>query len=256
MATASERFGRIASNFVTSEVHSASPSIAHLHELLTGYPIGAVCDVACGAGHLALSFSGRVTKIAAVDPAPQMLAAVRELAAARACEIETHQAFAETMPFVDGQFDLVMSRLAPHHFTDLRLGLKEMNRILRIGGLLAIIDLEGNEDPELDEFNHRLEVLHDPTHVRSYTADVWREVVEQLGFKIVVFETKRSEKPTGVTVHRWCEIANSGESAEAEIMRLLSNADSSALACLGIRKENGSFLMPIRTVILLAEKLE
>jgi ubiquinone/menaquinone biosynthesis C-methylase UbiE len=133
------------------------------------------------------------------------------------------------MPFVDGDFDLVMSRLAPHHSTDLRLGLKEMSRILRIGGLLAIIDLEGSENPELDEFNHRLEVLHDPTHVRSYTADVWRKVIEQLGFMVIVFETKRSEKPTGVTVHRWCEIANSGESAEAEIMRLLSTPTAARL---------------------------
>jgi ubiquinone/menaquinone biosynthesis C-methylase UbiE len=255
MTTASERFGRIASNFVTSEVHSAGPSIAHLHELLSGHPIEAVCDVACGAGHLALSFSGKAARIVAVDPAPKMLAAVRKLAAAKGCEIETHQAFAEAMPFVDGHFDVVMSRLAPHHFADLRLCLKEMGRILKVGGLLSIIDLEGNDDPTLDDFNHRLEVLHDPTHVRSYTARSWRAVVEQIGFRIVAFEVERSEKPGGVTVHRWCEITNSGEKAEAEIMRLLSNADCSVLDRLGICRENGTFLMPIRTVILVAQKI-
>jgi len=160
------------------------------------------------------------------------------------------------MPFVDGQFDVVMSRLAPHHFADLRLSLKEMKRVLKSGGLLAIIDIVGNDDPILDEFNHRLEVLHDPTHVMSYTAGAWREVVEGIGLRIIALESNRSEKPSGVSVHRWCEIANSGEGAEAEIMRLLSYADSSMLEHLGIRQENGTFLMPVRTVILLAQKLE
>ena len=255
MTTASERFGRIASNFVKSEIHSASPSIAHLHELLKGHSIEAVCDVACGAGHLGLSFCGKAQSIVAVDPAPQMLAVVRDLAAGKSCAIETHQAFAEALPFPDGQFDVVMSRLAPHHFADLQLSLKEMKRILKVGGLLAIIDLEGSDDPILDDFNHRLEVLHDPTHVRSYTARTWQTVIAQMGCRIVAFETERSEKPGGVTVHRWCEVTNSGDKAEAEIMHLLSNADNSMLERLGVRQENGNFLMPIRTVILVAQKI-
>jgi SAM-dependent methyltransferase len=255
VTTASERFGQIASNFVTSEVHSAGPSIARLHELLDGYPIDAVCDVACGAGHLALSFCGKATNIAAVDPAPQMLAAARDLAAAKGCEIRTYNAFAEAIPFGNGQFDVVMSRLAPHHFADLRLSLREMKRVLKNRGLLAIIDIVGNDDPIVDELNHRLELLHDPTHVRSHTATAWREVVEGIGLRIIAIETNRSETPHGVSVHRWCEIANSGEAAEAAIMRLLSISPSSMLERLGIRQENGAFLMPVKTLILLAEKL-
>jgi ubiquinone/menaquinone biosynthesis C-methylase UbiE len=255
MTTASDRFGRIASNFVTSEVHSAGTSIARLHELLSGLSIESVCDVACGAGHLAVSFSGRAAHIVAVDPAPQMLAAVRDLAASKNCAIETHEAFAEAMPFVDGHFDVVTSRLAPHHFAELTLCLKEMRRILKVGGLLCIIDLEGNDDPTLDEFNHRLQLLHDPTHVRSYTAKLWRVVVEEVGFRIIALEAERLEKPDGVTVHRWCETTNSGEKAEAEIVRLLTDAECSVLDGLGIRQENGTFLMPVRTLILVAEKI-
>jgi hypothetical protein len=137
----------------------------------------------------------------------------------------------------------------------LQLSLKEMKRILKVGGLLAIIDLEGSDDPILDDFNHRLEVLHDPTHVRSYTARTWQTVIAQMGCRIVAFETERSEKPGGVTVHRWCEVTNSGDKAEAEIMNLLSNADRGVLERLGVRQENGNFLMPIRTVILVAQKI-
>ncbi len=113
----------------------------------------------------------------------------------------------------------------------------------------------GNDDPTLEEFNHHLELLHDPTHVRSYTAKFWRAVVEEVGFRIIAFEAERSEKPDGLTVHRWCEITNSGEKAEAEIVRLLSDAECSVLDGLGIRQENGTFLMPIRTLILVAERI-
>jgi hypothetical protein len=37
-------------------------------------------------------------------------------------------------------------------------------------------------------------------------------------------------------VKRWCEIASSGGQAEAEINRLLRDADPAMLSALGIRK--------------------
>jgi 2-polyprenyl-3-methyl-5-hydroxy-6-metoxy-1,4-benzoquinol methylase len=59
MEEASQRFNRINANVVTSEVHRSSPTMQRLHMLLGNEQMTAVCDVACGAGHLSLSFARR-----------------------------------------------------------------------------------------------------------------------------------------------------------------------------------------------------
>ena len=168
-----DRFDKIAENYATSEVHSMSPTIRLLHQLVNLEPGASVCDVACGAGHLALSFSTCAGRLVGVDPAPSMLSAFRRLAAERGREVETVEAYAESIPLRGHQFDLVVSRLAPHHFNDADRAVAEMARLTKIGGRVAVIDLEGHENAEIDEFNHKLELLHDPTHVRSYTATSW-----------------------------------------------------------------------------------
>lgn len=254
IADAPTRFDRIAANFATSEVHSDSPTMRRLHDLLD-LPRGAsVCDVACGAGHLALSFAGRARRIVAVDPAPRMLAACASLAAARGVVVETVQARAEAVPLPDASFDLVMSRLAPHHFQDIECGIGEMVRLAKPGGYVAVIDLQGQEDPAIDAFLHYLEVLHDPTHVRSYTAGRWRELFEGAGLTIEAFEPGQRESEAGVPVRRWCEIAASGAEAEAAIRSALAAVPAAWLNALGFRRDGDEFYYPVRTVLIVGRK--
>lgn len=255
MQPSSERFDRIASNYLTSEIHRSSPTIARLHELLADYAVDTVCDVACGAGHLGLSFAGKASRIVAVDLAPNMLASALLMASEKQVALETYNAPAEALPLPNGEFDLTASRLAPHHFTDVHAAIREMARVTRIGGRVSVIDMEGNQNAVFDEFNHRLELLHDSTHVRSYTAARWRDIFEKAGLVIEALEAGLSERPAGVPVKRWCEIASSGGQPEAEINRLLRDADPAMLSALGIREQESAFLMPIRTVLVLARRV-
>jgi ubiquinone/menaquinone biosynthesis C-methylase UbiE len=251
---ASERFNKIAANYVTSEVHASSPTIRILHEFLDLLPTAAVCDVACGAGHLALSFARKVTRIVGVDPAANMLTAFQMLAQSKGVPVEAVHANAESIPLGDNEFDLVMSRLAPHHFSDIQKGVFEMARLARCGGHVAVIDLQGHPDPDIDEFNHRIEVLHDPTHVRSYTAERWKNLFEQADLQIERIETDLSEKPGGVPIHRWCEIASSGAEAEAQIRRLLREAQARIREGLGVVQNGDEFYVPVRTVLIIGQK--
>jgi SAM-dependent methyltransferase len=251
----SQRFDKIASNFATSEVHRSSPTIDALHETLGPQTGQELCDVACGAGHLALSFAAqRPARLVGVDPAPSMLEAFRALAAEHDTKVETAEAFAEELPFPDASFDLVMSRLAPHHFRDLAAAVGEMARLLRPGGRLAVIDLEGHPDPEIDALNHELEMLHDPTHQRSHTLDEWVDCLMGAGLNVPVARGSQSESRTGVPIKRWCEIASSGAEAEQAIRRRLAEAPREHLDALGIRRDGEEFLIPVRTCMVIGVK--
>lgn len=255
MTASSQRFDTIASNYASSEVHRDSPSIRRVHALLEDADIDSVCDVACGAGHFGLSFAGKAARLVAVDPARNMLACATTLAAAAQVALEVVESTAEQIPLASGQFDLVMTRLAAHHFYSVPEALAEMARLAKPGGHVVAIDLEGFDDGVIDDINHRLEVLHDPTHVRSYTASQWQAWFEQAGLQISHVDTDGTERPQGVPVSRWCDIAGSGAAAKEDIIGLLDALPDAARAALRIRRNpQGEYLMPVRTVTIVARK--
>jgi ubiquinone/menaquinone biosynthesis C-methylase UbiE len=256
LTPSSSRFDQIAHNYAASEVHAMSPSIVRLHELLPRKDSLNVVDIACGAGHLALSFAKSAQRIVGVDASPRMLQVFAGLALQRNVQVETVNAVSEAVPLPDAQFDVAVSRLAPHHFVDLSASLAEMKRLVKHGGHIGIIDLEGYEDPELDRFNHEIELLHDPTHGRSYAPSVWRAAIDALQLDVVAFETGRRESSEGIPVRRWCEISASGEEAEREIRARLSNARAGVRERMEIvRRDDGEFLMPIRTLLIVARRV-
>lgn len=96
-----------------------------------------VLDVACGTGVLAREAYSRVAptgQVAGVDPNVGMLTVAAELAPG----VAWRPGLAEALPFADKSFDAVVSQFGLMFFTD-RLGaLREMLRVLRPGGRLAI----------------------------------------------------------------------------------------------------------------------
>lgn len=251
---ASQRFDRIADNYKKSEVHSSSPSLTRLSELSAEQSDLDVCDVACAAGHTAFTFIGRARSLVGVDPSPTMLDAFRALAEQKQVEVQTVEAFAESIPLPDESFDYVTCRLACHHFHNIEAALAEFRRILRPGGRLVIIDLQGDDNPERDGLNHQLEVLHDPTHVRSYTVARWKELVEGAGLTIHTLERDLSERPQGVPLSRWCEIANSGAAAHAALVTLLEQTPTAHHEDIGVRMGETEFLVPVRTCLIAAQR--
>ena len=214
-----QRFDGLADRYARSEVHTSSPTLDRLHAILP--KVESVCDVASGAGHTGLGFAGIALRIVAVDPAPSMLAQCQRLAAERGVALETVEAYAEAIPLPSESFDLVTCRLAAHHFVDLPKAMSEMTCLAKPGGHVAIIDMEGDEDPSLDALNHEIEVLHDPTHVRSYTARHWRGLFVTSGLEIEACETRFREIPSGLTVGRWCELGHSNPNAIQAIRALI-----------------------------------
>jgi SAM-dependent methyltransferase len=106
-----------------------------------------VLDVACGTGVLAREAAVRVGAggfVAGVDPGRGMLAVAKELAP----HIEWREDRAESLPYPDRFFDAVCCQFGLMFFTDRSLALREMSRVLRPGGKLAVAVWDSLENSE------------------------------------------------------------------------------------------------------------
>jgi ubiquinone/menaquinone biosynthesis C-methylase UbiE len=96
-----------------------------------------VLDVACGTGALTLAVSeivGPAGSVVGLDANPQMLAVARR----KPARIEWLEGKAEALPLPDTSFDAVVSQFGFMFFEDKPQALREMIRVLRPGGRLAI----------------------------------------------------------------------------------------------------------------------
>ncbi len=94
-------------------------------------------DVACGTGVLAREFAARVGptgSVTGVDINEGMLAVAR----GRGPQIEWRQAPAESLPFAGAEFDAAGCQFGLMFFQDKPMALREMARVLKPGGRLAV----------------------------------------------------------------------------------------------------------------------
>jgi SAM-dependent methyltransferase len=124
-------------------------------------------DVATGGGHVARRLREQGCEVVTVDASPGM----RPDVVSRA----------EHLPFADGSFDVVVSRIAPHHFEDVGAAVAEM---ARVSNRLVVV-----EDTLFSSDRHEeAERLRDPTHVRNYSEDEWRSFFEEAGLEVELIE--------------------------------------------------------------------
>jgi ubiquinone/menaquinone biosynthesis C-methylase UbiE len=113
-----------------------------------------VLDVACGTGEPAISIATGLTgtgEVVATDLSPEPL----KIGEARARErglnnIRFQQADVHHLPFADGSFDRVTSRLGAMFFADLPKALREVCRVLKPGGRAILLAWGAMEQPYFD----------------------------------------------------------------------------------------------------------
>ena len=103
-------------------------------------PDSRVLDVAAGTGNAAIRAAERGAQVTASDLTPELLEAGRRQAESQGLELEWMEADAESLPFADGSFDVVMSSIgamfAPHH-QDVA---DELARVCRPGGTIGMLN--------------------------------------------------------------------------------------------------------------------
>ena len=178
-----------------SPAHSTGPDL----DLIVEWSAGATTalDVGSGGGHVARRLREAGLNVVTTDPAPGMKPDVVSRS--------------EELPFEMGSFDVVVSRLAAHHFGDVAAAVREMARVT--GKTVIVVDNTfGGE--ELEE----AERLRDPSHVRCYSVEEWHDLFTGAGLALA---DERS-LPQRVEIEPWLTRAGCEGEAAAHVRELVA----------------------------------
>jgi demethylmenaquinone methyltransferase/2-methoxy-6-polyprenyl-1,4-benzoquinol methylase len=106
-----------------------------VHEAV--WPGDRVLDACCGTGDLAIEAERRGGRVVGLDFSGRMLERARKKSGA----IEWVQGDALALPFGAGEFDAATVGFGVRNLADLEEGLRELARVLRPGGKLAVLEI-------------------------------------------------------------------------------------------------------------------
>ena len=190
-----------------SPAHREGPDL----DLIVDWSAGATTalDVGTGGGHVARRLREAGLQVVTTDPAPGMQPDVVSRG--------------EELPFADGSFDVVVSRLAAHHFEDVAAALHEMARVAR--GTVIVVDNTFAGDA-LEE----AERLRDPSHVRCYSVDEWHELFAGAGLELA----GQRSLPQRVEIEPWLDRAGCTGADARRVCELV--ASRSADGCVTLNR--------------------
>lgn len=176
-------FGKNAEAYVTSESHSKAGDLSLLASWLQPQKDWVILDIATGGGHVAKTLSPHVSTVIVTDLTEQMLSNTRKHLNEDYKNMFYVIADAENLPFLEGTFDAVTCRIAPHHFPNPKEFILEVARVLKPGGKFLLIDNVAPEEENLDVFMNTVEKLRDESHVRCLTVNEWRNHFKAANFQ-------------------------------------------------------------------------
>jgi SAM-dependent methyltransferase len=153
-------------------------------------------DVATGGGHVARRLREAGLEVVSADPAPGMAPDV-------ICR-------AEDLPFADDAFDVVVTRIAPHHFEDVAAAVAEL---ARVSNELVVVEDTLYVSEQVEE----AEKLRDPTHVRSCSEAEWRGMLDAAGLEVE--EVRQFEKRH--PLEAWLDRSGTPEEDRPRVVELL-----------------------------------
>jgi ubiquinone/menaquinone biosynthesis C-methylase UbiE len=131
---------------------------------------GRSLEIGSGTGYFSLTLmqAGTIGEAVCTDISPGMLATLRANAERLALEVETVETGAETLPFEDASFDLVLGHAILHHIPDLARAFREFHRVLKPGGTVVFAG-------EPSRYGDRLAQL--PKRGAAAVAPLWRRAI-------------------------------------------------------------------------------
>jgi ubiquinone/menaquinone biosynthesis C-methylase UbiE len=200
-----DRFTKTAEVFGDYAVTSRVAEAESLARMVSASPEDSAVDLACGPGTIALRFAKHVRWICALDFTPAILARARHKAAEEGLLEKFSFAIgdAQALPFAEGSLDIAVTSYSLHHISDPARVVREMSRIVKPGGRVALIDILAPEDPEVRELNHQIEHIRDHSHSRSLTQPEFEAMFEGAGLRVTATEIREHPR----TFDHWMHVA-------------------------------------------------
>lgn len=164
----------------------------------------------CGFGRKIAPFAMSVIELDATEAMLQKGKAANEKAGLR--NVEYKVGLAESIPFEDGEFDIVCTRLAFHHFENPEEVLKEMRRVLKPSGKIAVIDMIADED-EARETANRFETIRDNSHSKTLSKNEFMSLLKHAGMTVLY----TAEHCIPIEFEKWISLTELTVEDEAEI---------------------------------------
>jgi ubiquinone/menaquinone biosynthesis C-methylase UbiE len=237
---AQEQFARQSRNYGRSHILADVSDVQAGLEKVTLPAVAQVLDVATGAGHTGLYLASLGHQVTCTDLAAPMLDRVREAAQERGLSVETRQHPAEEFPYANASFDLVTSRVAPHHFSSPESFIRETARVLRPGGWFLLIDGSVPDDAEeAEEWLHQVEKYRDPSHHRLLSPRAWTRLCEANGLRVQSAEMKTLKQPD---LEWYFETAATAPENRKIVRDLIANAPVSVRETFHLGEEDGKIV--------------
>ena len=250
ISSSSDQFNANAAKYAVSDVHRTGPSLQVLLELAAPVRDDCALDVATGTGHTALAVARLVKRAVGVDIAMKMLEQAKKLATEQGISnCKFVEGAAERLPFDSGQFSLVTSRHAPHHFHSVSDFLSEVRRVKTDAGRFVMADQITPSSAMLDWVN-TWERTRDPSHFYQRTVEQWKSETERAGLKWV----EHRIIPYRLEFDWWVKQAGCDEATTTLLMEQAANASAFERESFGLDFDESSrvksFLEPMLVVRL------
>jgi ubiquinone/menaquinone biosynthesis C-methylase UbiE len=241
LADARASFGPVAERYASSAVHGNPAALKRILDLVQ--PAGGqMVDIATGSGHTALAFAPHMTRVFAADLTPSMVRVCLREAQKRGCDnVRGVVCRAEVLPFASARLDGATCRIAPHHFDHPPMFITEVRRVLKPGGWFVLVDNVGPEDSDAAKELDAIERERDPSHRSYLSAETWRELLVEHGFRIRHEES--AQKP--IDIQEWLERMAVPEEKWAALRARIASAEGAL----------NRYLQPTESAFQLREQL-
>ncbi len=257
---AREQFDRQAANYNERWASWSDATLRRVLELADPKPEWRALDIATGTGFTALALAPYVREVVGADVSPGMLAEAKKRADAQSVTNAVWvEADAHDLPFPGKAFDLVMCRIAPHHFADPLAFVREVARVLVPGGVFVLADTTvPDDDKEAADWQNQVEKLRDPSHVRNLSPELWRTLLHHIHPMLSVLDLEHTNiGGVPLELSAWLETAGCVGDDAARVRDMFDSAPESARKAFQIEthEATGETRFAWQRVVLRAQRI-
>jgi ubiquinone/menaquinone biosynthesis C-methylase UbiE len=167
------------------KIHSNDKHLESLLNMCTIEKNGHYLDLGTGNGYLAFALAERFPEafFTGLDIAVKSIKTNNQIVRSGNKKNISFQHYAGMhLPFESDSFDGIISRYALHHFPDIHLSLREINRVLKTGGFFILSDpvtLPSDTRGFIDQFQN----LKNDGHIHFYYEDELYSLFEEYSFR-------------------------------------------------------------------------